>query len=306
MLLRFLNRFSLVPILMAGLLLFHFSLGWASEDLAVPQEQKEKQQEKQQGEEDEEEEGYFTRRQKTIMLNAGAMGAIAVWGFFQWDYGKEKWSLENEGWFGRTTAEGGADKLGHFWSSYALSHLLARVYRSWDYSESEANLYGALSSFGIQGFMELADGVGGHGTSYEDLLMNFLGAGVGYIWGKYPSLADKIAFRVEYKPSFRDPNADIFTDYQNMKFLMAIKADGFDWIKDDYLKYLELHVGYFTRGYEGFSSYTTPEQDDRRRKVFVGVGFSVNKLAKKYLKTRVFDYLQLPYTSITFTYNLDD
>ena len=149
---------------------------------------------------------WFTRRQKTIMLNVGAMGGVLLHGFINWDYGKDSFHFNNEGGFGRTTKYGGMDKLGHFWSSYSGSHLLGYVYREWGYSDTDANLYGALSSFGIQTFMEVADGFSGHGFSYEDFLANSVGACAGYIWGKYPRLAQKIDFRIEYRPTLTDSN----------------------------------------------------------------------------------------------------
>ena len=83
---------------------------------------------------------FPTRGQKTLLLNAGSMAVIFMYGLSQWDYGKDGFHFENERWFQRDTKYGGADKLGHLWSSYALSHLYSYVYRKWGYTEKEANL----------------------------------------------------------------------------------------------------------------------------------------------------------------------
>jgi hypothetical protein len=88
-----------------------------------------------------------SRGQKTLLLNAGAMGAVLIYGFANWDYGESSFHFKDEGWFERDSPIGGADKLGHFWASYALSNLYSYVYRKWGYTESEAILYGALSNY---------------------------------------------------------------------------------------------------------------------------------------------------------------
>ncbi len=251
-----------------------------------------------------EKEEFFTRGQKTLLLNTGSIAAIFIYGLAKWDYGKSRFNFQNEGWFDRdTTKYGGADKLGHFWSSYALSHLYSYVYRKWGYTDKEANLYGAMSSLGANLFMEIADGFSpSQGFSYEDMIMNIVGCSLGYIWGRYPSLANKIDFRMEYKPEFSSRDFGFSTNYERQKFLIALKADGFNFIKSPFLKYLEFHVGYYTRGYK---DYEGVGPDDRKRYLFVGIGFNVSKLVQKFLNTTVFNYIQVPYTSINYNFTSD-
>jgi len=242
---------------------------------------------------------FLTRRQKTLLLNAGAMGAVLAYGLAEWDYGESGFHFKDEGWFERDSPNGGADKLGHFWASYALSHLYSYVYRKWGYTDSEANLYGVLSNLGFQTFMEVADGFSpSQGFSTQDMIMNIAGAGAAYVWGKYPSLASKIDFRIEYKPEFSSSDFGFADNYERQSFLIAVKADGFDFVKDPYLRYLEFHVGYYARGYEDF---VEGGPDNRRRTIYVGLGFNVGKLIQQYIKTRVFDYVQIPYTSVKMT-----
>jgi hypothetical protein len=244
----------------------------------------------------------LTRGQKTLLLNVGGMATIVAYGAWQWGYGKETFQFKDEGWFQRDTKYGGADKLGHFWSSYALSHLYSYFYRKWGYTDSEANLYGALSNLGFQTFMEVADGFSSQGFSYQDLVMNIVGSGVGYIWGKYPSVARKIDFRIEYMPYFDHRDYAFSTKYDRQAFLIAVKADGFDAIKNPYLQYLEFHMGYKARGYK---DYEVGAPDDRRRSIYVGLDLNVSKLLQKYVDTRVLDYIQIPYTSVRKTVTSD-
>lgn len=246
---------------------------------------------------------FFTRREKTLLLNAGSMTAILIYGVFKWDYGESSLNFKNEGWFERDTKYGGADKVGHLWTGYMLSHLYSYIYRKWGYTDEEANLYGSLSSLGVNTFMELADGFSpSQGFSYEDMVMNILGCGAGYIWGKYPNLARKIDFRIEYTPEFNSHDFGIATNYERQRFLVAFKADGFDAIRNPYLQYLEFHVGYYARGYK---DHVEGGPDDRRRSIYMGLGFNVSKLVQKYFNTRVFDYIQIPYTSVRKDFPLD-
>ena len=243
--------------------------------------------------------GELTRSQKTVLLNAVALAAVLGYGAANWDYGESSFHFNNEGWFERDTLYGGADKLGHFWASYTLSHIYSYLYRKWGYTDGEANLYGAISNLGFQTFMEVADGFSPtQGFSYEDMIMNVAGAGAAYVWGKYPSLARKIDFRMEYTPEFNKDDFGFADNYERQRFLIAVKADGFDFIKNSYLQYLEFHLGYYARGYE---EHEEGGPDDRRRNIFVGIGFNVSKLVQKKIKTSVFNYIQIPYTSVDKT-----
>ena len=148
----------------------------------------------------------LTKEQKALLLNTAAVAGIAAYGLINWNYFQTSPKATPEGWLGRTTKSGGADKLGHLWGTYAASHLLAYTYRRWGYSDSAANSLGALSALGIATLMELGDAYSGDfGFSYEDMVMNMAGAGTAYVLGRYPSLKRKIDLRVEFKPdSFGD------------------------------------------------------------------------------------------------------
>jgi hypothetical protein len=250
----------------------------------------------------------FSKEEKVLYLNAGVFAAIGVYGFLQWDYGENSPHANSEGWFGRDTKHGGADKLGHCWSGYAGSHLFSAIYRHWGYGYDEANTYGALSSLGAQTFMELADSLSDFGLSYEDLVMDFAGAAAGYIWGKYPALASKVDFRMEYTPEIKNFDSDPFTDYQNQRYLLAFKPEGFECLRDTPLSFLEFHVGYFARGFEGHEEGGT---DRRQRTLYAGIGINVGKVIRTFTDkryhpwTHILDYFQIPYTDVRLDHNLD-
>jgi hypothetical protein len=244
----------------------------------------------------------LTKEQKLLLLNAVAMAAITGYGLLKWDYGKENFNVTNEGWFEYDTKDGGADKLGHFWSSYTATRLFSYLLRQWGYSDREAFTYAALSGMGIQTYMEIADGFSGHGFSYEDLISDLVGVSMGYLWERYPSLSNKIDFRLEYTPEFNNDDTSVFTNYEQQRYFIVFKADGFDFIKNPYLRYAEFLVGYSAEGYEDFSRR---RPDERKRTVSFGLGFSVTRLLQNYVDTTVLDYIQIPYTYLRFDLGLD-
>ena len=242
----------------------------------------------------------LTREEKMIAVNAGAILAIAGWGIAFWDYGESSPALKDEGWFQEDTDKGGADKLGHFYTNYLVGRGLSSLYKSWGYEHDRAALYVALSSFGITGFMEIGDSISDYGFSHSDLIMNLLGSCAGYLLDTHPEIARKIDFRVEYVPDFQE--ADIVTDYERMRFLVAVKLDGFEAVTNDYLKYLELHLGYYVDGYQEAG-------DDRSRNIYAGVGINLSRIFRELSHPRaakVFNYYQVPYTYIKLNRDLDE
>ena len=242
----------------------------------------------------------FTKEEKLVALNIGASLAITAWGIVFWDYGEHSPSMKNERWFQKDTDKGGMDKFGHFYSNYVLSHGFSFLYESCGYECDKAALYGAMSSFGLMGFMELADSTGEFGFSHEDFTMNFLGSCAGYFLSMHPDIAKRIDFRIEYIPIFQ--NFNIVTDYERMRFLVAFKLDGFEAVTNKYLKYLELHLGYYANGYK-------ESDNERSRNIYAGLGINISRIFNdlSYKKTsKFFNYYQLPYTYIKFNKDLDE
>ena len=249
-------------------------------------------------------EEFLSKSDKVILTNA-IMGAFTItWGLTQWDYGTDNPGSRDEGWFEAETSNGGSDKLGHFYTNYLTTRIFSPLFHSWGYSTEEAALYAAMTSM-IQSilFVEVGDSTSkGYGFSYQDALMDILGSIVGYYWEVYPSLSNKIDFRVEYAPDFSGPiQSDITTDYQNMKHLMVLKAEGFTDMA--VIEYFELHFGYYTRN---FYHDSTPVED-RERYLYAGVGINLSKLLRPVIGkySTVFNYYQTPYTYISYDKELE-
>lgn len=240
------------------------------------------------------------KEKKLMLANGTGLVFITLWGVANWDYGQKHPTTSSEGWFGHATKEGGADKLGHFHMAYTLSRGLTALYESWGYEADRAALYGSFSACGLTGFMELGDSFSDFGFSHEDMLMNVLGSGVGYLASVSPAFSEKVDFRVEYWPEF--DQTDIFTDYEHMRFLTALKFSGFDWgMRSPFLKYLELHLGYYARGYDQESAV-------RERNLYLGLGINLSRVFEQlgqHKAASVFHYYQLPYTELRLDRDLE-
>ena len=231
------------------------------------------------------------KEKKALYTNLAAASFITLYGFADWDYGSTKFHWANEGWFEEGAKYGGADKMGHFWSTYVLSDSLTGLYKHWGYAASTANKYAALSAWTVQAIMELDDATSEtQGFDWGDMTMNTVGMLASVLMEHYPDLDRKIDFRVEY--AFNAPIKGIFDDYSNMYYAMVVKLDGFDSLKDTWLDWLELHGGYYTRGYD------TPEFA-KERDLYFGVSINFSRLLRQHRHdkaAKVLEYLQVPYT----------
>jgi hypothetical protein len=249
--------------------------------------------------------GGWSPRDKVVALNLAGASVALGWGVWSWEWGESGPRLQDEGWFGRATTEGGADKLGHAWTGYALGHLFSRQYERWGHAEAEAARMGALSSFGIMGLVEVGDAFSDvYGFSVQDFLFNTVGAGAAWLLWRDDDLARKLDFRVEYDPfAAGDHQVDAFTDYDRLRYLLALKAEGFAAIENPLLRNLELHLGYYARGYS--DAGPAGGADPRRRNLYVGVGLNLSRLLSPHLPenpgTDVLHYVQLPYAYVPVT-----
>lgn len=228
------------------------------------------------------------QRQALTRVGLSGAGIITLWGVSQWDYFDRSPHGHSEGWFGEDTNSGGADKLGHVYMSYVTADGLAALYRHWCFDDSSAARWGALSSFLLLSYMEVGDAFSDYGFSYEDFVANALGSASSYFLARHPQFDRKIDFRWEY--GLHANGSDIFTDYDNSKYLLAIKLNGFRAFEQSALKHFELHLGYYSRGYDDRNS-------SRERNLYFGIGINLTDLFRRhgYSKTATFlQYYQPP------------
>lgn len=249
----------------------------------------------------------LSKGQKVLLTNAAIGATIAVWGVTQWEYGTESLHMGSEGWFGRETSNGGSDKLGHFYTNYVITRLLTPLYEKWGYDNAWASGYAALTSvFASVVVMEVGDATSPeHGFSNEDFIADMVGSLVGYYWARYPAVAEKIDFRVEYLPDFSQKiQSDFTTDYEHMKHLMALKFSGFEALRNTPLQYFELHAGYYSRNFD----HDSLPIEGRERYVYGAIGINLSHLLEPLAGgySQIFNYFQVPFTYVPYDHNLDE
>lgn len=240
------------------------------------------------------------RNRQVMNFTLAGTGVVAAWGVINWDYFSRKPLAKSEGWFAQNTNEGGADKFGHVFTTYAVAQGLSSLFENRCFTPQEAAWYGALSSFAIMGAMEAGDSFSEYGFSYEDLVANAFGGIASYYRYRYPDLAQKVDLRWEI--GFDPGQLDVTTDYENSKYLIALKLNGFERFSQSILRHVELHAGYFARG------YSDPVESDERN-LYLGVGLNLTDLLRRsgYRNIATFlNYYQPPETYLAIENQLSE
>jgi uncharacterized protein YfiM (DUF2279 family) len=240
----------------------------------------------------------LTAKEKVALTRWVGVGAIFGWGLLQWDYGQQSPHLAHEGWFQHDTPEGGADKLGHLYTGYVLARMLGSVYRDWGIDRDRAAAEAALTSWLVTTTMELGDSFSPYGFSWEDMVMNAAGAGAGYALMRSETWRERLDIRTEYE--FNTSTDDPSTDYENARYLLALKLGGFESLRDTPLKWLELHAGYYVRGYDNAFA---PDE----RTLYAGLGLNLSALLRAGGMRRSANFLQFyqpPGTSLRADHEL--
>jgi hypothetical protein len=240
---------------------------------------------------------WWTKERKLIGLNIGLNAAVVTYGFTFWDWGSTSFRTTTEHWFKGDTSYGGVDKVGHAYTGFLIGSLLAHRYAAWGYEREEAAAYGALSSLAFTTLVEVGDALSdSYGFSREDAVMNATGAAFSWLRERSPTLQGLVDFRIQYLPSeavWEGETVDLVTDYDGMRHLLAFKLAGLPGCAERWPRFIELHVGYYTRGFA--------QDDERDRRVLYGaIGLNVNEVVAALWKrrSRVFEYYQLPYTYV--------
>lgn len=250
----------------------------------------------------------WPKEDKAELLNAGVIGGMALYGLLFWGYGGHTFQFVNEGWFQQDSIHGGADKLGHAFSTYVGAMSFSAVYEKWGFDPHAASRLGALSGFATFFMIEFGDAFSKHGFSLEDLTADAAGALWGFIRRECPAVRRLVDFRVSYFPSWgslHGHTTDYISDYSGFTYLLAFKGSGVEALSSTWLKYLELHAGYYTRGYEvqDWCHYGEPH-----RVLYAGIAVNLSDLVRKtgWRKTATFlEFYQPPWTELSTSYNLD-
>jgi len=220
-------------------------------------------------------------RRKNAAVIGGITLAVGAYGMNNWwnEGMTSSARAESEGWFGQDTYAGGADKLGHAFITYSGTRLLARAFEGLGNDPAHSLRLAAWTSFGILTGVEIVDSFSSKWRfSYEDVVFNAAGVALALLQEKYPSFDALLDFRLLYRQSdsARSLNkSNVIDDYSGQTYLLAFKADGVPRLRDvPLLRYLEILVGYNTRGYEPNDG----TMNDPQRRIYYGVGINLSRL----------------------------
>jgi hypothetical protein len=242
-------------------------------------------------------------------LGLSAMGSV-TWKFYN------KWTgtfgVIDEGWFGKGTYAGGADKLGHMYTDFVLGRGLYKLYRAHNYSKGDAIWYSFLAGSTTRTLMEIADGFTTYEFSPGDLIFNMAGATANALLLLDDDIADTFYMSWSYMPSdeiyegYHDP-LDFSTDYSGMVFGLNAEVEGLRRLmgtdttsSPSFFDKTYVGVNYFTR------YFRQPDYNKRERYIGMSIGLSLDKhLPDGHWGRPVLKYVKLPYTFAGLAYSLD-
>ncbi len=242
----------------------------------------------------------WDRGDKALALNAAVVAGFTAYGIAFWEHGESDPKVYHEGWFGADTLHGGMDKLGHAYTNLVGATIFSEIYEDFGYDPRPAAWMGGASMFGTTLLMEVGDSFSpAHGFSPEDVVFNALGSSWSVLRREVPALARLVDFRLEYWPSSAVTSGageDFSTDYAGQRYLLAFKGSAFSRdLNLPALRFLELHLGYYARGFEPTDRAGPPE-----RTLYFGFGFNLGEVfdwAFSHRAGGVFTFYQPPYTS---------
>lgn len=248
-------------------------------------------------------------RSHWIMAGYGA--TVAYVGYKSWwSESSDSFHFTNEGWLGSNTSRGGADKFGHGYTSYLSTRLLSESLQAAGNSPEQALNYASwtagITTFGI----EVLDGFTDEfGFSYEDMVFNLAGIVTARFMEQNPWWDQRFDLRFHYQQSAdskRLNEGDALGDYSGQTYLLMGKFGGFNSFKNNpWLRYLELGVGYGSRGY-----HPTDGSTAKQRKLFFAFSLNLSEILNQsiyrqreyprsqYVTGQLFEYWQVPATTI--------
>jgi hypothetical protein len=235
------------------------------------------------------------------------LGALVIGGELAVTAGKgllghrlETFHVTREHFFSANTLDGGADKAAHFADYFVISKELSYIFGKLGYSENAALWMGLVTSMVGGALNEVGDGFSHPGFSYEDIVMDWLGAG-------YATLLR--ATRTDDLLGVRTSHLD---GYPHDVFSMDLKLSGLARrlnLNIGPLRYLFFSVTYGTKGYPDGSPA------ERQRQVGLEIGLNLEEILKDLGVTRdtwwgyvlhfAGDNVRWPFTTVGFRYDLN-
>ena len=254
---------------------------------------------------------------KSLALSAAATGGTYLllygWVSLAWYVRTEdsaSFHFHEEGWFGRDTYAGGADKLGHTWGNYVMTRGVSQILQHGGWPRRGSILASGGLALSFFTFSEVKDGYKEkYGFSMGDELCDLIGVVGGMVFEMYPELDRRLDFRISYLPSsayrarletdgpFNSPE-----DYSGQTMLLAYHLGSIDALaqRASWTRYVDVSLGYQTRGY-----LPKIENAERSQELFVGASLNLQGVLDRVIHGRgagvahfVTEMYQVPYTTL--------
>jgi hypothetical protein len=135
----------------------------------------------------------------SILMPVTAIGAVTANSLVAYDT-NHPFRIHHEGFFGKDTVNGGADKASHLTDYYVIASLFEDAYKMIGYSDKEALFWGAGLAFTTGLANEVSDGFTRHGFSWEDLAMDAAGVTAAGVLS-LTNTRDLVGLRTSHLPS---------------------------------------------------------------------------------------------------------
>lgn len=258
---------------------------------------------------------------RTRWIIGGISLATAAYGFTSWwDKSSSQFQVRHENWFEADSPNGGADKLGHSYSTYVATRLMTQSFLWAGHTQPQAIKLAGLTSGLIMLGVEVMDGfTQKYGFSPEDALMNLTGIGLGVLFDSYPQLDETFDIRLKYWTSDdakRLNDYDPIADYSGQTYVLATKTSGIPGLREiPWVRYLEFDVGYGTRGYQPTDG---TDNQPKYRNLYYGISLNFSLLfddwifkspSKEHSRTQsvisnTLEYVQFPAGTLWFEHHL--
>jgi len=214
------------------------------------------------------------------LLYISAPGFMLLYGVYLWEWDlsrHEDFTLKPQTFKGAHAINGAADKWGHMFANYAGMRFFTFLFRSTGSSRNRSIIEGAILTDLTSLIGEVGDGFSpNYGFDPYDVLFNHFGILLGMLLEWSPFLDRIFTMTWEYFPSERVRNHlnktdrwDVSTDYNDAKYLLTTKLGGIPYVSLTPLRYFNIDLGYFTRGYRHSEEYSS-----RTRNIFIGVSMN--------------------------------
>mgnify|MGYP001554487159 CR=1 FL=1 len=258
--------------------------------------------------------------------------AFTIWAYAAWyrhhpELDPTKDHFGGDGWFGKQTYAGGADKFGHAWATMTLARAGTAILDHGGWNHTRAAILSAVMADALFFGVEVKDYYY-YEFSPGDFTMDTAGALTALALDLSPRLDELVDFRVQYFPSPQylhnlNPSSEcsmrvkgqpscsrlnIAEDYSGETYLLALHLGGIHTLRDmphgDWTRFVDVVGGFDSRHYK------PPEADPmvlRSQQWFLGVSLNAQGMFDYLLSPKstlrkithgVFEVTNLPYTTL--------